>query len=145
MSDLKPYHSNQSNVCLSIPTNLGICSHLTTDGIDSETEIWSTSLKSEYYFLFHWPRITKSMRINFNSVWIFVTIPWIREATAIAIPANCRLCTPLIGYQLPVCFENSSRWAEHTTCNIMWELVENCRCHRLISDLLTDTQTQVVR
>jgi len=80
--------------------------------MDIETEI-CTSLKSEFYFRFRWPRSIKSTLISYISVRVFVTI---RGKICPPQSRNCQnriLHISKIGNLLPVCPRNNSVLNNH--------------------------------
>jgi len=82
------------------------------NNIDTDTEI-CTSLKSEFYFRFRWPRSTKFTVISYNSVGVFVTI---RGKICPPQSRNCQnriLHISKIGNLLPVCPRNNSVRSNH--------------------------------
>ena len=82
------------------------------NNIDTDTEI-CTSLKSEFYFRFRWPRSTKFTVISYISVGVFVTIlgkicppqSWNCQNRILHISKICNL--------LPVCLRNNSLRNNH--------------------------------
>ena len=80
--------------------------------IDTDTEI-CTSLKSEFYFRFRWPRSTKSTLISYTLLRVSVTI---RGKICPPQSRNWKigiLHTSKNEYLFPVCHRNNSWLADH--------------------------------